>query len=405
MNNNRITEYFKICSGLIALVLAVAGCSEDSAKTDGAKVERKSAERMYAERIMPKAEDMGIECSEIERAVVAYTMYKKYDRKAGEGEKIPSFSEKAKKLVGSKGPCKICSAVAYEIKSENGGKPVIATYMFQSYRALPLDAADNLPQGDGREWILGEDGIAIGKVMKKSEVLSTHVEKKEAAAAAESTQAASEDKEKADTQAKPEQPEEKAVVADAVVDSEDTEKVNESKDATVAQSDVDSKKKTDDSESVKEGEEQKENVANADAKDNKAEDVKEETKEQAPVVAVTEPKAETKEEAAKPVSVDGGTEKSDSDDQPMVFLAAQGLVVEVSAGKDVTEAELDTVLASIRKKIAVEAEAEKKIRDEIASRHGSGKKEVKLEQKANPGLDIYWNLLDMAMGNLYREKF
>ncbi|MCX7935779.1 MAG: hypothetical protein N3A66_11040 [Planctomycetota bacterium] len=88
-----------------------------------------------------------------------------------------------------------------------------------------------------------------------------------------------------------------------------------------------------------------------------------------------------------------------------VYLAAHGLLVRITPGKDLSRERLAQAIAGIRRYLALRLHREKALRDELARRRAAQRGKVVLEAQADPAAGVYWGLLEKAMGVIYRKKY
>lgn len=344
--------------GLMLMVAFLAtGCDESTGTTQDTEMAEQclsTGERLYAETALVAAEALGEQWTEVDRGIAAYTRYRKMDARVGEGNAVPGFREQADKLVGRHGPCRIVAGIAYSADDMKGPE-VSVLYFYHLYRALPLTEDDPLPDDEGRIWRQGEDGLALGIPEQQSQVLGGLTQSR--AESIDPEDALNEDEHeelKADSETPEPQPEDE--VSDTSADSE-------------------------------------EEVAGEDGQADDKDAVAEES--EADDVLVDESDAAGEDKVVE-----------DADDAfRRIYLAANGLMVEIRAKKSLPVDELDSVIASIRSRLGEVLESERQFREEVAARRRKTSDPVVLEKKANPAVKIYWGLLEKAAGKMYETKY
>lgn len=356
---------------ILLLLLIGPGCEPTAqpataGQEDGDEAPRLATpERRYAEAAIPAAESLGSGWVEIDRAITAYTRYRRYDLREGEGEQIPEYHERAAKLVGGSKPCRMVAGVAYRYAAETADEAdnapahlLTALYLYNAYYALPLTEEDLLPD-DGRTWVLGDDGIAMW---------SSRVPPGTATPEDEEGPERIEPELEGETLPMP--------TEEGVPDTDDTE-------SDVTPDDGETSDENADDEEVEEGEE-------ADETDD--DPVEDDDSEVAPEINEESPAKEP-------------AEAESTADSLTMALAARGLLVEIHADGSIPADAAEQAITTLRAQLARRLRLEKQRQDDYAAKRAASKDPVILEEKSNPAARFYWELLEKAGGKMYETKY
>ncbi len=332
----------------LALMLTIlAGCDSSGGRL------KITPERLYAEALIVPASQLNPGWRELGRQVMAHSVYGKTEHEqAGNAELLTFFAGDARKAIKPKGPCSVIAGIAYGRSPADAANPdettesanpevlLTALYLCRQYHALPLKNTDKLPHVPVKKWELGNDGLAMAEGAQSQ----PEAEIEDAGTDADKPARAA-------PKAKPEADPEPAKTA---------AKPKQEKGKATEPAGPD----------------------NADAKDEPEVD--------------DEPPAPAKPEKPHPVNND--TPGS------IIYLAANGLLVKICAAAAATDPDVQQAVTAIRKRLAESVAVEQEKHQELISTTGKHREKVKVEQFWNPNADVYWRLLDFAIGGTILKK-
>jgi len=373
------------------VAIVVGGCDETTARLEKLPTQ----ERMYAESLFVPAKELGDAWAEAGRRILVRSIYGKKDRvQAGREDILPFFEDTAPKLLKPAGPCSVLAGIAYVSAGE--GEPAVsltAVYLCQRYHALPLKDADALPRVPVQGWERGADGIAMGvSDASAADVVAalTGVPAAAPAAAVEPDAApsspepkvtASEDNAEPESQAQ-RTPEPAAAGKDAEVQGSSKVKKTDAEDGT------------DDAEDEDAQEEQGPATETEEAPDDEKPAPAAEPAQAAPADAP----------AADASNGDSAPAAAAPDQGHLVYLAANGLLVRIWSLAPPEDARVKAAVEAIRKRMADSVALEERHLQAILAAHGNRDERIELQKLWNPNADVYWRLLDFAIGGTILKK-
>lgn len=388
---------------LAASALLCGGCDAVGGKPNAEKPEHFCQELAYADGIFPAAGDLGAGWRELGRAAQAYTDFGKHEAdSSGDDGAVPE-SPRLRKLLKPSGPCGICAGVAYA-RGEGDGAAAEATvlYLFERYPALKLCMDDEMPNINVPEWRLGRDGIAVAEYVAAARDGEVASSLKKGPTAGGKDEPQDEDK-----------PEEKV---EATADGEAA--------APAAESDKEG------SAAAAEAPEQAESQGKADTAEEQAETAAApavvpvaDAAEEAPGIdGETEDDAAAAEVVVVPVAAErksgnacavgekvvekGALAVAGAEKGCTYYLAGRGVLVKVWSAYPAGSAETEKLLAAVRGKLASAIARDERIHSELARNRQARMGKIKVEALWNPNADVYWRVLDFAIGGtVYKKKW